>query len=148
MAAPQSNAFFTGLRVLLVIHSQWCDPLTCEVTTEVTYEDFQHKSHFEHEFCSLRSAVVEFQGWCWHCRTTIAAWREEAFCGCVPTRTKNTWWIRKIRSRHFCHSSCSLIKEKCWVCVFQASLCAECWGLCWNLTPNGNVWTSEWYQDL
>ena len=38
--AHQRNAFFTGLRVLLVIHNQWCDPLTCEVTTEVTYEDF------------------------------------------------------------------------------------------------------------
>lgn len=38
-AAPQPNASFTGLRVLLVIHSQWCDPLTCEITTEVAHED-------------------------------------------------------------------------------------------------------------
>lgn len=129
-AAPQPNALFTGLRVLLAIRGQWCVPLTCEITIEVTYEDFNTNP------TSITSYVP------WGMRPSnfrddagIAGWQSQpeekhSVDVCVPTRTKNTWWIRTIRSRRFCHSSSWLIKEKCWVCVLQASLCAKCWGVC------------------
>jgi hypothetical protein len=71
---------------------------------------------------------------CWNCNKRPCITLHNCITMHGTKNIKNTWWIKTVRYRHLCHSSSSLIKGKCWVCVFQASLCAECWDLCWHLT--------------
>ena len=66
----------------------------------------------------------------------------------LPLKTKNPWWIRTTKLNYFCCCASWLLKEKCWVCIFQvAEMRAKCRGLCWSRALHGGVWASKWCKN-
>jgi len=58
----------------------------------VLLQFLHHKLHFVHELYPLKTVLTawDFQGSCWHGTMTTPTC-SNTFCGCLTTKTNNTW---------------------------------------------------------